>query len=631
MAQGYWPDAYVAKRTSAKDAIARVRSGKRVFIGSACGEPQRLVKELAAQSGRFTDLEIVRLLSLESAPLTLIAEQGRSDNFNIRSFYLGSGVRKGLAESHRFHTPINLSAVPRLFSAHRIPLHAALVQVSPPDDFGWMSLGISVDVTMAAALSADIVIAQVNPKMPRVLGRSFLHVNDVSLVVEHEEELLAAPQPAEFAAAHQIARHVAGLVDDGSTIQVSLGATPQAILMALSGKNDIGVHSQFLTDGIMELVSRGVITNRKKGYNAGKLVASSAIGARNLYDYLHDNPSIEFHPSDYVNDPSVISRHNKMVSVQLATTMDLTGQVAADALMYNNFCGVSGMPDFLRGAAQARDGKAILMLPSTSMDGKRSRIVPLLSDIPVVVPRADVHYVVTEYGVVNLFGKTNAERAMAMVSVAHPDFREELFLKAREMGLLGPERTLTESLHGIYPGAIEETVAVGQSRVLFRPVKPTDERLIQEHFYNLDQKDAARRFLHGKTSFVRDEVGGMVVIDYTHDFTLAAVVGDLGFEEAVGIGNYLLSPARNMAEAAFSVLAPWQNKGIGKTLIAKLAEQARENGIQGLFAYTTPGNKAMIRLFKSLPYQVRSAFDGDLVVLECDFGKPLPRAGEQPV
>ncbi|MFP4476479.1 MAG: GNAT family N-acetyltransferase [Desulfatibacillaceae bacterium] len=627
MAEGYWPDEYVAKRTTAKKAIERISSGRRVFIGSACGEPQHLVRELAAQSGRFTDLEIVRLLSLESAPLTLIAEEGGSYNFNIRSFYLGSGVRKGLAESHRFHTPINLSALPKLFSAHRIPIHAALIQCSPPDDFGWMSLGISVDVTMAAARAADVVIAQVNPNMPRVLGRSFIHVNDVDMVVEHEQDLLSAPAPTEFDAAHQIARHVARLVDDGSTIQISLGATPQAILMALADKKDIGVHSQFLTDGIMKLVARGVITNRKKGYNEGKLVASSAIGSRNFYDFLHDNPSIEFHPSDYVNDPSIIARHNKMVSVQLAMTVDLTGQVAADALQHNNYCGVSGMLDFLRGAAQSPGGKAVLMVPSTSMDGQRSRIVPTLDGVPVVVPRGDVHYVVTEYGVVNLFGKTIGERAMAMISIANPRFRDELFNRAKGMGLIGPERSVTDSIHGVYPLSVEETREISGVEILFRPVKPTDERLIQEHFYNLDKNDVAQRFLHGKKSFVRDEVEDMVLIDYTRDFTMVAVVGDLGFEEIVGIGNYLHDPARNMAEVAFSISQSWQGRGIGKILMEKLVEQARENGIQGLYAYTSPGNKAMVKLFKTLPYEVVTRFDGDLFIMESHFSQPAPKSG----
>ncbi len=423
----YWADNYVEKRCSAQEAIGRIKAGQRVFIGSSCGEPQYLVKKLADAADTFTDIEIVRLLSLESTPLTLIADKTKDQSFNIRSFYLGSAKTKSLAKNKRFITPMNLSAVPRLFKTRRLPIHVALIQVSPPDDFGWMSLGISVDITLAAALSADLVIAQVNSRMPRVLGRSFIHVNDVNAVVEYEEELLTIDELPELDAANHIGRLIARLVDDGSTIQISPGTTPQATLLALSDKNDLGVHTQYVTTDIMRLVSMGVITNRKKGFNEGKLVASCAIGSKNLYEFLDDNPAIEFYPSDYVNDPGIISQHNKMVAMNVPMAMDLTGQVAADALSFNHFSGITGMLDFIRGASRSEDGKSILMLTSTTVDGKKSRIAPMLNDTAIVVPRGDVQYVVTEYGAVNLFGKSLQERAMAMISIAHPDFREELF------------------------------------------------------------------------------------------------------------------------------------------------------------------------------------------------------------
>ena len=335
----YWADNYVEKRCSAQEAFGRIKPGQRVFIGSSCGEPQYLVKMLADAADTFTDIEIVRLLSLESTPLTLIADKTKDQSFNIRSFYLGSAKTKSLARNKRFITPMNLSDVPRLFKTRRLPIHVALIQVSPPDDFGWMSLGISVDITLAAALSANYVIAQVNSRMPRVLGRSFVHVNDVNAIVEYEEELLTIDELPEIDAANHIGRLIARLVDDGSTIQISPGTTPQATLLALSEKNDLGVHTQYVTTDIMRLVSMGVITNRKKGFNEGKLVASCAIGSKNLYEFLDDNPAIEFYPSDYVNDPGIISRNNKMVSMNVPMAMDLTGQVAADALSHNHFSG----------------------------------------------------------------------------------------------------------------------------------------------------------------------------------------------------------------------------------------------------------------------------------------------------
>ncbi|MGB6011766.1 MAG: GNAT family N-acetyltransferase, partial [Desulfobacterales bacterium] len=594
----------------------------RVFIGSSCGEPQYLVRELAEAADTFTDIEIVRLLSLESTPLTLIADKTRDQSFNIRSFYLGSAKTKSLAKNMRFITPMNLSAVPHLFKTRRLPIHVALIQVSPPDDFGWMSLGISVDITLAAAMSADLVIAQANSRMPRVLGRSFIHVNDVDVIVECEEELLTVGELPEIDAANLIGRLVERLVDDGSTIQFSPGTTPQATLLALSDKNDIGVHTQYVTTDIMRLVSMGVITNRKKGFNDGKLVASSAIGTKNLYEFLDDNPAIEFHPSDYVNDPGVISRHNRMVSMNVPMAMDLTGQVAADALSYNHFSGVTGMLDFIRGASRAEGGKSILMLTSTSTDGKKSRIVSMLNDTAIVVPRGDVQYVVTEYGAVNLFGKSLQERAMAMISIAHPDFREELFFEARKIGLLGAERSLSESFHGIYPIKLEETREIAGEPITIRPAKPVDERRIQEHFYNLNKEDIYSRFFQARRRFVRDDLESMFNIDYIKNLTLLAVVGEFGFGKVVAVGEYLLDPARNIAEIAFSVSKEWQGRGLGKIILRKLSEAARENGISGLVAYTLPRNQGMIKLFKGLPYKTTTEYDGEVVELTCMFDAP---------
>jgi len=615
----YWADNYIAKKLTGEKAMNLIKPGQRVFIGSSCGEPQYLVRKLSETVESLKDIEIVRLMTLESSPLALIAKKTKGHSLNIRYFYLGSAKSKSLARNKRFITPMNLSAVPRLFKSRRLPIHVALVQVSPPGDFGWMSLGISVDVTLAAALSADLVIAQVNSKMPRVLGRSFIHVNDVAVVVEHDEDLLTIGKTPESESAYTIGRLITRLIDDGSTIQISPGTTPQATLKTLSQKNDLGVHTQYLTNEIMHLVSRGVITNRKKGFNEGKLIASTAIGNSDLYEFLHDNPGIEFHPSDYVNDPGIISRHNRMVSLNVAMSMDLTGQVAADALPYNHFSGVTGMLDFIRGAAQSEGGKSILLLSSTAMQGKKSRIVPLLNDTEIVVPRGDVQYVATEYGVVNLFGKNLQERAMAMISIAHPDFRGELFYEAKNMALLGPERTFTRSIQGIYPLKLEETREINGEQVTIRPAKPVDERRIQEHFYNLDKNDIVSRFFHEKTSFVHEEVEGVSLVDYIKNLTMVAVVGEFGFGRVVAIGEYLLNEEKNMAEIAFSVSKDFQKKGLGNILQKKLSEAAHENGISGLYAYTSPQNEGMIRLFNTLPYKIKTFFEEEMLLLSCRF------------
>jgi acyl-CoA hydrolase/GNAT superfamily N-acetyltransferase len=615
----YWADAYLQKRRSAADAVRLIKSGQRVFIGSACGQPQEIVRALSEAAPRLSGLEIVRLLSTETTPLSALADQTQDFALNLRTIYLGSANSELIARQQRFITPMNMSEVPDLFTSKKLPIHAALVQVSPPDDFGWMSLGISVDVTQAAARSADLVIAQVNSQMPRVLGQSFIHVNDVHIIVEHDEELLSVKNRPTSETATRIGQLIARLIEDGSTLQIGLDAASQATTQALAEKNDLGVHSQFLTDDIMHLYSQGVITNRRKGFNDGKLVASAAIGSRNLYDFLDNNPAVDFRPSDYVNDPFVIAQHNRMVSMNVARTMDLTGQVEVEASARTFFAGISGIVDFMRGARRSPGGKAILMLHSTTEDGRASNIVPILNNTNVGVPRADVHYVVTEYGVFNLLGKSLQERAMGMITVAHPNFREELFAAAKKLGLIGSERTLGEAVRGVYPINLEETMEIDGEEVVIRPAKPVDERRIQEHYYGLDKEDIFSRFRHEKTSFSRSDVEVRSHVDYVKDLTLLAVVGEFGFGRVVAVGECMLIQKINMAEVAFSVHKQYQNKGIGRRILRKLTDAAREKGVSGLMAYTSPNNQSMIRMFKSLPYKVKSAFDGEGVTLSCRF------------
>jgi acyl-CoA hydrolase/GNAT superfamily N-acetyltransferase len=622
----YWADNYIFKKRSPAEAISVIRPGQRIFIGSACGEPQVLVRELSLATARITGLEIVRMMSLETTSLTEIANQTHDLTLNIRHIYLGSAGSEKLSRNMRFITPMNISEVPALFLSRKLPIHVALIQVSPPDDFGWMSLGVSVDVTLAAARSADLVIAQVNPRMPRILGQSFIHVNDVDYIVEHEEELMTVGPARQSDAATLIGRCIARLIEDGSTLQVGLDAASQATVQALADKNDLGFHSQYLTDDIMHLYAKGIINNRQKGFNEGKLVASAAIGSSSLYEFLHDNPGVDFHPSDYVNDPFIISRHNRMVSMNVAKTIDLTGQVVAEASAHTLYAGVSGIPDFVRGAKRSPGGKSIIMLFSTSRDGKSSNIVAQLQNDCVVVPRGDVQYVATEFGVVNLQGKSLQERTMAMITIAHPDFREQLFAEAKNIGLIGSDRKLGEAVHGIYPVKRESIIDIGGEKLTIRPAKPVDERRIQEHYYALDKKDIYSRFFHEKSTFARSEMESKSQIDYIKDMTFIGVVGESGFGKVVAVGEYLLLYDSNMAEVAFSVNREYQGKGLGRIFLSKLAETARENGIAGLVAYTYPTNKAMINLFKTLPYKVKTSFEGETVSLRCKFDE-LERQG----
>jgi len=609
---------YRSKLLTADEAVRLIRSGQRVFIGSSCGEPQHLVNALMDNAEFFSDVEIVRLLSLEGSLMSLMADEYRGHKFHVRSIYQGSDQTKSLQANRRFITPLTLGAVPALFKKKMLPLHFALIQVSPPDDNGWMSLGISVDVTLAAAQSASVVIAQVNPMMPKILGHSFIHLEDVDVIVEQEEELLSAFNLPAYESASEIAGITANLVEDGATIQLGLAELSQPIANALARKNDLGVHTEILSDDLMELVSQGVVTNRYKTVNQGKVIASGAIGSPEFYQSLHNNVVIEFRPSDYVNNPAIISQNNKMVAINFARTMDLSGQVYADALPQNHFSGVTGMFDFILGASMSAGGRSIIVIPARSIDGKTSRIILQAAEGSIVIPKGYVSYVVSEFGMVNLLGKNIEERAMAMISLAHPDFRDQLFHNAQEAGLIDRNRTLHESLFGVYPARMEETRMYDGQPVTFRPAKPVDERLIQEHFYDMDEKDVRTRFFSMRRSFYREDMEKMFQVDYIKNLSIVAVTGEIGFEKIIGLGMYALEHGA-VAEVAFSTAKEWQGKGIAGIILNKLAEAARENGFNSLVAYMLPTNTGMIKLFKKLPFKVKSVFEGETLVLRCDF------------
>ena len=609
---------YRSKLCAADEAVRMIRSGQRVFIGSSCGEPQHLVDALMDNADHFSDVEIVRLLSLEGSLLSLMADEYRGHKFHVRSIYQGSDQTKSLRANKRFITPITLCAVPVLFKKKLLPLQFALIQVSPPDDNGWMSLGISVDVTLAAAQSAGVVVAQVNSMMPRIPGHSYIHLDDVDVIVEQEEELLSAFNLPVYESASEIAGITANLIDDGATLQLGLAELSQPIAKALAKKNDLGVHTEILTDDLMHLVSQGVVTNRYKTLNEGKVVASGAIGSQELYQSLHNNVVIEFRPSDYVNNPAIIAQNHKMVAINFARTMDLSGQVYADALPQNHFSGVTGMFDFILGTSMSPGGKSIIVIPARSIDGETSRIIQKADGGSIVIPKGYVSYVVSEFGMVNLLGKNIEERAMAMISLAHPDFRDELFHNAQEAGWIDRNRTLNESLFGVYPARMEETRVYDSQPVLFRPAKPVDDRLIQEHFYSMDEKDVQTRFFNMRRSFYREDVENMFQVDYIKNLSIVAVTGEVGFEKVIGLGMYALEHGA-VAEVAFSTSREWQGKGIAGVILEKLAEAARENGFTSLIAYMLPTNTGMIRLFKKLPYKVKSRFEGEVMVLRCDF------------
>ena len=621
-------EAYRKKLTSAEEAIGKISQGKRVFVGSFCSEPQYLVSTLLKNTDSFFDIELIRFLNLEGSLMGLTVDETKGRSYHVRSIYQGSGMLDGPSAAKRFLAPMNFFMVPALFSRRHLPIHYALVQVTPPDDFGWMNLGVSVDITLAAAQAADVVIAQVNPRMPRVPGYGVLHIDEIDCLVEKEEELLTTYPLPDLTGTENIARFVSNLVEDAATVHLSPGLPCELVLAALGNKNDLGVHSQFLLDSIYALYERGVITNRKKGYNEGKMVASGAIGSNELYRFLDRNPAIEFRSSDYVSNPRIISNHHRMTAIQRAAKIDLKGQVAADGMPQNHFADVAGMVDFTRGAAMAPDGRTILIVPSTTPDESASNIVPEISAGSVVIPASDTTHVVSEYGVVNLFGKNVQERAMAMISIAHPKFRDRLFAEAKALGLIGQERKIDESIRGVYPVWMEETVEINGERVTFRPAKATDGRPIQEHFYEMDRADVTKRFFGPRFHFFWDELKTMFMVDYKNRFTVVAYLGEEGLGRVIGMGMYAAEAGEDFAEVAYSLDNRWRGKGIAAKLQVKIVDAARLNGFAGLYATTFPDNKTMIKLFKKLPYKVSSRYEEGDIVMKAHFAEPVEQGKE---
>lgn len=408
---------------SAAEAAAHVASGQTVFLGSGCGEPPSLVEALVADHARLSRVTIVTGIQGSRTPY---AAPALAPHFRLRTFVSSRGVRDAIRDGRADYVPVPLSQIPRLFRERAIPLDVAMIQVSPPNGDGYCSLGVSVAYTKAAGRSADLVIAEMNARMPRTQGSGWVHLSDIDIVVESDRPVLEVPAPSLDGELAAIGRNVAGLVPDGATVQVGVGAIAEAVWQALGTHRDLGVHSGSLPDAVVDLVERGVITNSRKAVDAGRIVAGQLIATRRLYDYAHDNPLFDMRPSDYTHDPSVLARHDQLVSVNSAVQVDLRGQVNAESLGGLQVSGVGGAIDFTVGAVMATRGRSIVALPSTARRGTLSRIVPQVDGGVVTSPCSLIDFVVTEHGVAELRGKSLRERAAALVRVADPRFREDL-------------------------------------------------------------------------------------------------------------------------------------------------------------------------------------------------------------
>jgi 4-hydroxybutyrate CoA-transferase len=429
-----WLEKYLEKRRTAEEAVKVIRSGDCVYIHPGCAEPEQLVKAMVA---RAEELRMVKVIHILTRGVADYVRPEMAGSFRHVALFSGANVREAINEGRADFVPIFLSEIETLFSNGVLPIDVALIHVSPPDEHGFCSFGVGVDTTKTAAECARVVIAQVNPKMPRTLGDSFIHFNKIHHVVEVADQLLEFPMGTVSDIAMRIGRHIADLIEDGATLQLGIGEIPDAVLNYLTEKKHLGIHSEMVSDGVIDLIEKGIITNEKKTLHPGKILAGFVLGTRRLFDYVHNNPVFEFHPSRYVNDPFTISRNDKQVAINSAIEVDLTGQVCADSIGYSFYSGIGGQVDFVRGSARSKGGKPIIALRSTAMNESVSRIVPHVKEgAGIVTSRGDVHYVVTEFGVADLHGKTVRERCHSLINIAHPKFREGLEKNARERKLL---------------------------------------------------------------------------------------------------------------------------------------------------------------------------------------------------
>ena len=613
-----WREKYHDMIASPRQAASRIKPGQRVFIGTACAEPVELVEALTKRAGELADVEIVQLLTKGDAPY---ASRQLTDCFTVNSFFIGATIREHIQQGLGDYTPTLLSDIPRLFTSGQLPLDVALIQVTPPDIRGKVSLGVSVDIVKAAAENASLVIAQVNPQMPCTLGDSFLDIYDIDLLVPVERPVIEREDIPATEDTRRIGEYIAALIEDGSTIEFGIGRIPHSLVEYLKDKKELGIHTEMLTDSIIDLVESGAITGSRKTTDRGKIVASFCMGTKRLYDYVSNNPRFSFRPTEYVNDPYIICMQQKMVAINMALEVDLTGQVCADSLGSLFYSGIGGQVDFNRGAARSIGGKPIIAMESTARNGTVSRIVTRLTPgAGVVTTRGEAHYVVTEYGVAYLHGKSVQERAMALISIAHPRFRDQLFREAIEARYLKHELADLEGRFLMASQEMNTTMLLDDgTQISFRPVHPTDEPRMRDILYALSQETLYYRFMTRSPRFAHKQIQDFVYIDHRKDVAIVGTVPEAHGEDIIAVGRYYLDEKTNRAEVAFIIRDEWQNRGIGSFLFRHLVTIAKRNGISGFTAEVLRDNRRMQAIFNHSGFRMKSRRVEDVYSFEIDF------------
>ncbi|HDP81424.1 MAG TPA: GNAT family N-acetyltransferase [Spirochaetes bacterium] len=615
-------DLFPEKFLPEEKIFSRINRGDRIFIGTACGEPQYLVRALvdyaASYPKAFFDAEVIHVWTLGVAPYT---DEKFKNNFRHNSFFVGNNTRDAVNAGLADYTPIFLSAVPDLLHRKMVDIDVALIQTSLPDDHGYLSLGVSVDIVKAAVENAHLIIAQVNSMMPRVHGDGFLHISDIDFIIPHEEPLLEFISDVPDEIADRIGKNVARIVQDGDTIQVGYGSIPNAVMSNLSEKKNLGVHTELLSDGLVELIKCGAVNNTMKSIDRGKTVAAFCMGRRPTYEFIHDNPNIDFRSIEYTNNPMTIASIKNMTAINAALQIDLTGQATAESIGHVFFSGIGGQADFMRGAVMSPGGKTILTMRSVSNDGEHSRIVPFLSEgAGVTLGRGDVHYVVTEYGIAYLHGKNIRERAMDLIAISHPRFRPTLIEQAKKLGLIYRDQAFIPGKKGDYPETLEanRTTRSGLN-IRLRPVKISDEPLLKDLFYSLSDKSIYRRFISTRKDMHHERLQEFVIIDYTREMIILACIEQINKEVVVGMAQYGKQEFSHTAEVAVVVRDDFQGKGVGLELISYMTYLAKKEGLLGFTAEVLVENRPMLQLFEKMGFIIEKRSESGVYELKMQF------------
>jgi acyl-CoA hydrolase/GNAT superfamily N-acetyltransferase len=577
----------------------------------------QLVAALSRNALRLNDVELIQLLSLGAVDYITELNSG---HLRHNSFFICENIRQAVCEGRADYTPIFLSEIPELIRFGQRGNQAALLQVSPPDKRGYCSMGINVDIQRAALDRAKLVIAEVNRQMPQTYGETFVHIRDIDILVETDQPILESIAKDPDAVELQIGYQISRLVEHGSCLQLGIGTIPGTVLNFIADKRDLGIHTEMFSDALIPLIEGGNITNRLKNIHPGKVVTSFVIGSKKLYDFVDGNAHIEFHPSDFVNDPRVISRNDKVVAINSALQVDLTGQICADSIGYRFYSGIGGQVDFIRGAAMSRGGKPIVAIRSTAKDGTISRIVHRIDDgSGVVTSRGDAHYVVSEYGVAYLHGKTIRERALALISIAHPDYRQELLEFVKLKHYVYEDEQVWQQALDHYPKKLEESRDFGGITMAIRPLKATDERTLQEFFYSHNSDTIHNRYFGQKRQLAHLEAAKLVCVDYRSRMALAAFLPEDNSESIVAVARYVVNPRTNLAETAVVVHENYRRIGLAGYLLGQLESHAISQGIAGFFSEILPTNEAMLNYHRNLRHQLIYSRETDTYHMEFRF------------